>query len=120
MSTSTSRAGHTRVQLEKVVCLNHRTARHSPPKIRVTTQRLGDYMKKYDTHIHVPGRTTSYTVPDVMGEGIHVTMTKKECKSDTEAEATGEAHYEMTEVEEGTGDDEMGDGEEEQRSFLRQ
>ncbi|KAG6848383.1 hypothetical protein H0H93_000710 [Arthromyces matolae] len=66
-----------RIQLEKVFCLDHKTTRHSPPKMKVTFNKLGEYMVKNKSHVWIPGRTTNYTVPDIMGMGMNVAMTKK-------------------------------------------
>ena len=34
-------------------------------------------MQKHKANIHKPGRTTNYTIPDVMGKGMHIMMTPK-------------------------------------------
>jgi hypothetical protein len=68
---------NTRIQLEKVFCLEHKTTRHSPPKMKVTFTKLAKYMEKHQTHVRVAGRTTDYTIPNSMGEGQHIMMTKK-------------------------------------------
>jgi len=34
-------------------------------------------MQKHEANVHKPGRTTTYMVPDVMGKGMHITMTLK-------------------------------------------
>ena len=34
-------------------------------------------MDKHKAHVHVAGRTTEYIIPNVMGEGQHIMMTKK-------------------------------------------
>ncbi|GLB39303.1 hypothetical protein LshimejAT787_0604650 [Lyophyllum shimeji] len=68
---------NTRRQLEKFFCLDHKTTRHSPPKMKLTFARLAAYMQKHETNIHKSGRKTSYMIPDVMGKGMHVMMTPK-------------------------------------------
>jgi hypothetical protein len=45
--------------------------------MKLTFQRLGAYMQKHEVNIHKPGRTTKYTIPDVMGKGMHIMMTPK-------------------------------------------
>ena len=44
----------------------------------MTFGKLTEYMEKGSAHIRVLGRTTNYTIPDMMGEGITIMMTKKE------------------------------------------
>ena len=34
-------------------------------------------MEKHQTHVHVAGRTTDYIIPNSMGDGQHIMMTKK-------------------------------------------
>jgi hypothetical protein len=34
-------------------------------------------MQKHEASIHKAGRTTKYSVPDVMGKGMHIMMTLK-------------------------------------------
>jgi hypothetical protein len=45
--------------------------------MRLTFARLGAYMQKHEANIHKPGRKTWYTIPDVMGKGMHIMMTPK-------------------------------------------
>ena len=45
--------------------------------MKLTFKRLGAYMQKHEANIHKPGRTTKYTIPDVMGKGMHIMMTPK-------------------------------------------
>lgn len=45
--------------------------------MKLTFERLGAYMQKHEANIHKPGRTTKYTIPDVMGKGMHIMMTPK-------------------------------------------
>lgn len=68
---------NTCIQLEKVFCLEHKTTRHSPPKMKITFTKLAEYMKEHQTHVRVAGRTTDYIIPNSMGEGQHIMMTKK-------------------------------------------
>ena len=57
--------------------------------MKLTFKRLGEYMQKHETNIHKPGRTTKYTIPDVMGKGMHIMMTLK-----LSTEVPGGADYE--------------------------
>jgi hypothetical protein len=45
--------------------------------MKITFMKLAEYMKKNQTHVRVAGRTTGYTIPNSMGEGQHIMMTKK-------------------------------------------
>jgi hypothetical protein len=45
--------------------------------MKITFAKLADYMEKHQTHVRVAGRTTNYTIPNVMEEGQHIMMTKK-------------------------------------------
>jgi hypothetical protein len=57
--------------------LEHKTTRHSPPKMKIMFAKLAEYMKKHQTHVRVARRRTNYIIPDSMGEGQHIVMTKK-------------------------------------------
>lgn len=67
---------NTRVQLEKVFCLEHKTTRHSPMKMKITFDKLARYMQEHHTIVGVPGRTTNYSIPDVMEDRMHITVNK--------------------------------------------
>jgi len=45
--------------------------------MKLTFKQLGAYMQKHEVNIHKPGRTTKYTIPDVMGKGMYIMMTPK-------------------------------------------
>jgi hypothetical protein len=68
---------NTRRQLEKIFCLDHKTTRHSPPKMKLMFARLRAYMKKHETNVFKPGRRTNYVIPDIMERGMHIMMTTK-------------------------------------------
>jgi hypothetical protein len=55
-------------------CLVHTTTRHSPPKMTMTFNKLGEYMKKESTSEHVDGRE-AFSVPSAMAQGMHLSMT---------------------------------------------
>ncbi|KAF8148032.1 hypothetical protein B0H34DRAFT_630754, partial [Crassisporium funariophilum] len=61
---------NTHIQFEKMFCLEHRTTRHSPPKVKVTFAKLGAYMMKHNSNVFLPGRKTKYVVPDMLGKGL--------------------------------------------------
>ncbi|RDB20638.1 hypothetical protein Hypma_012103 [Hypsizygus marmoreus] len=67
---------NTRLQLEKMFCLDHKTTRHSPPKMKLMFALLAKYMQENEANVYKIGRTTKYTIPDVMGDGMHVMMSK--------------------------------------------
>ena len=45
--------------------------------MKITFAKLAEYMEKHQTHVRVAGRTTDYIIPNSMGEGQHIMMTKK-------------------------------------------
>lgn len=63
-----------RIQFEQMFCLEHKTVRHSPPKMKNTFDKLGDYMQKEKTQIEVKGRA-AYNIVDAKAKGMHMTMT---------------------------------------------
>lgn len=63
-----------RVQFEQMFCLEHKTIRHSPPKMKNTFDKLGNYMRKESTHTEVKGRATQ-SIVDTMAKGMHMSMT---------------------------------------------
>ncbi|KAF4604189.1 hypothetical protein EYR40_001372 [Pleurotus pulmonarius] len=67
----------TRMQFEQMFCLEHKTIRHSPPKMTKTFQILAEYMRKEKVNEVVRGRKTKYMVPDVMGEGLATVFKKR-------------------------------------------
>jgi hypothetical protein len=68
---------NTRIQFEKMFCLQHKTTKHSPPKMKQTFAKLGEYMVKEKANSEVPGRSSRYKVPDAMGEGMNSFMMEK-------------------------------------------
>jgi hypothetical protein len=62
------------VQFELMFCLEHKTIRHSPPKMKNTFDKLGEYMHKEMTHIEVKG-WTGQGIVDAMAKGMHMSMT---------------------------------------------
>ena len=45
--------------------------------MKVTFTKLAKYMEKHQTHDRVAGRTADYIIPNSMGDGQHIMMTKK-------------------------------------------
>ena len=59
-------------------CLDHKTTRHAPPKMKRTFTKLGEYMEKELANVEVKGRNSACSIPDAMGEGMHIMMTVQE------------------------------------------
>jgi hypothetical protein len=57
-------------------CLEHKTTRHSPPKMELTFKRLGEYMEKEKTNEGVEGRD-GVEIVDAMSVGMHNAMSGK-------------------------------------------
>ena len=55
----------TRAQFEEMFCLTHTTTHHSLPKMTMTFNKLGEYMRKESTNEHVNGRD-AFSVPNAM------------------------------------------------------
>ncbi|KAH9839263.1 uncharacterized protein C8Q71DRAFT_704520 [Rhodofomes roseus] len=60
-----------RISLEDTFALDHRTYRHSPPKMQQTFQKLARYMQDSKTHIHIPGRKSAYSISDAWEAGMY-------------------------------------------------
>lgn len=45
--------------------------------MKITFTKLAKYMEKHQTHDRVAGRTTDFIIPNSMGDGQHIMMTKK-------------------------------------------
>lgn len=58
------------VQLEEMFCLEHKTTRHSSPKMEKTFAKLAAYMTKEKANEIVSARKSKYCIPDVMGKGM--------------------------------------------------
>ncbi|KAL6298183.1 hypothetical protein BKA93DRAFT_820490 [Sparassis latifolia] len=66
------------IEVFKIVCsnfeamflLDHRTFKHSPPKMERIFKKLVTYMRKKDTHIHTQGRRTAHVISDAMEAGM--------------------------------------------------
>jgi len=65
-----------RVQFEKMFCLEHKTVRHSPPKMKNTFDKLGEYMQKESSHIQIKGRD-AHSITDAMSKGMHMVLIGK-------------------------------------------
>lgn len=82
----------TRAQFEEMFCLAHTTTRHSPPKMTMTFNKLGEYMRKESTNEHVNGRE-AFSVPNAMAQGMHLSMTGRAAG---EKSTTGEEGVELS------------------------
>ncbi|KAF8168745.1 hypothetical protein BJ912DRAFT_862492, partial [Pholiota molesta] len=88
---------NTRIQFERMFCLEHKTTRHSPPNMKVTFERLATYMAKNKSNELVCGRGTKYSIPDVVGTGMELLSVDK----------GGQLAVEDDEVAVGDGDNDM-------------
>jgi hypothetical protein len=61
-----------RRQFEQMFCLDHKTSRHSPPKMTLTFQKLTEYMKNEKAHESVRERETEHTILDIMTKGLEL------------------------------------------------
>ena len=94
-----------RIQFERMFCLNRKTTQHSPPKMRKTFAKLGEYIRRERTNEYIKGRKSAYEVPDVMKKGAHISMTMNEPDA-MEVDGDGEwmdVGDEMEEVEDDGG-----------------
>jgi hypothetical protein len=82
-------------------CLDHKTTRHAPPKMKMTFKKLGEYMEKELANVEVKGRKSACSILDAMAEGMHVMMTTQEegAGEDNDVDAASE----MNEVEDDGG-----------------
>lgn len=64
-----------REQFEKMFCLTHKTSRHSPPKMRLTFEKLGKYMEENKANCIIPGRVTEHQLINTIQAGT-VKLTK--------------------------------------------
>lgn len=75
---------NTRIQFEKMFCLEHKTARHSPPDMKATFSKLATYMAVHNTNLYQSGRghgeELPYAVPDVAAKGMGYTSLEKNTK----------------------------------------
>ncbi|KAF8193660.1 hypothetical protein BJ912DRAFT_848142, partial [Pholiota molesta] len=63
-----------RIQFEQMFCLEHKSSRHSPPKMQITFKKLTTYMESQRAHIFTPNRDSEYSLPDVMDKGMTILM----------------------------------------------
>lgn len=63
---------NTRLQVENLFHLDHRTTRHSAPDMETTFIMLATYMQKNRTNELVPGRKSPFSIPDASAHGIHL------------------------------------------------
>ena len=59
-----------RMSLEDMFALEHRTFKHSPPKLAQTFRKLLNHMKTSRTHEPVAGRKSAYCIPDAIEDGL--------------------------------------------------
>ncbi|EKM74281.1 hypothetical protein AGABI1DRAFT_103440 [Agaricus bisporus var. burnettii JB137-S8] len=64
-----------REQFEKMFCLVHKTSRHSPPKMKLTFEKLQKYMEKNQANCFIPGRVTEHQLINTIPAGM-VKLTK--------------------------------------------
>ncbi|KAJ3555015.1 hypothetical protein NP233_g12305 [Leucocoprinus birnbaumii] len=58
-----------RAQFESMFCLDHRTTRHSPPKMKLTFAKLARYMEQHQANEFVKGRDSDFTMHDTLQTG---------------------------------------------------
>ena len=68
---------NTRIQFERMFCLEHTTTHHSPPAMEKTFRKLTTHMEKHDANKFVMARKSAYHIQDAISEGLHAMMTKK-------------------------------------------
>ncbi|KAG6808473.1 hypothetical protein H0H92_004012 [Tricholoma furcatifolium] len=93
---------NTRLQLETMFCLEHKTTRHSPPKMKITFSKLDAYIKKHNGDQTIAGRKSQFRIPDAMSEGLHIITTPKgstTAASDTATVVDNEVYLELEDVE---------------------
>lgn len=59
-----------RQQFEDMFNLTHKTSRHSPPNMKLTFQKLREYMEKYNSNDFIRGRDATQNLVNTMGIGI--------------------------------------------------
>jgi hypothetical protein len=59
-----------RQQFEHMFHLTHKTSRHSPPKMKITFDRLRRYMEKSQANEFIPGRDAQHNLIDTLQIGI--------------------------------------------------
>lgn len=58
-----------RISLENMFALQHRTYKHSPPRLERTFRKLACYMQNTEAHTMIPGRKSAYIVADTAEVG---------------------------------------------------
>lgn len=66
---------NTRIQVENIFHLDHRTTRHSTPDMSTTFKMLTKYMEKHQSNELLPGRRSPYAIPDAAAQGMHLMLT---------------------------------------------
>ena len=64
-----------RIQFETMFCLEHKTTRHSPPKMEKTFAKLKGYIDQNNGFTYTTGRKSHYTIPDVISRGLEMVQT---------------------------------------------
>lgn len=80
-------------------CLKHKTTRHSPPKMKMTFNKLGEYMRKEFANVVVKGRVSAHSIPDVIEQGAHMVMTERGLDTGLQVVGEFDARDEVEEVE---------------------
>lgn len=111
---------NTRIQVENIFHLDHRTTRHSAPDMAATFSMLTTYIQKHKATEYVPGRKSAYAVPDPAAQGMHLLLTSgqpaqafadaEDAEEDADAEdedvdADAEEDLEEEDIEQEIGDD---------------
>jgi hypothetical protein len=68
---------NTRIQFERMFCLDHKTSHHSPPAMEKTFRKLTTHMEKHDANKFVLACKSAYQIRDAISDGLHAMMTKK-------------------------------------------
>ncbi|TFK61620.1 hypothetical protein BDN72DRAFT_872713 [Pluteus cervinus] len=78
-----------RIQLEDWFCFNVKNSHHSPPKLLETFAKLSAHLLEHQTNEFINGRTTAYSIPDIMGQGLATLATNQTPKEMPEEDISG-------------------------------
>ncbi|KAI1783103.1 hypothetical protein LXA43DRAFT_904272, partial [Ganoderma leucocontextum] len=63
-----------RISFERMFALEHRTYRHTAPKMEKTFRKLRTYMEVNNAHIVTPSRATKHAVSNMIDDGTYKLM----------------------------------------------
>lgn len=74
------------VSVEENFGLRHQTVQHAAPNMTKTLEELGQYIQSHKAHTWIPGRASTYCIPDVLDKGVELLIKRDDGEFDVDGD----------------------------------